>query len=179
MLPCVVTDEQRTIAEALSEVTRFVVRQTAALGETSLTAAATLSALASAGPRRLTDLAVSQGVSQPSMSVMIARLERQGMVERRRDPSDGRIVLVAITGAGHDLLRRRGSARAAFLSSLVGALAPADQQALASAAPALCHLIDPVAVPAALDAAKQAVSGEGPVGEGPVGEGSGGEGSGA
>lgn len=149
------------VAEALSEVTRFVVRQTAALGETSLTAAATLSVLASSGPRRLTDLAISQGVSQPSMSVMIARLERQGIVERRRDPSDGRIVLVAITGAGRELLDRRRSARAAFLSSLVASLGPADQQALVTASAALRHLVDPAAVPSALDAAKQAASGEG------------------
>jgi DNA-binding MarR family transcriptional regulator len=154
-------EQQRIVAEALSEVTRFVVRQTAALGETSLTAAATLSTLVASGPCRLTDLAVTQGVSQPSMSVMIARLERHGMVERQRDPSDGRIVLVAITGAGRELLRRRAAARTAFLSSLVGELAPADKDALAAAAAALRHLIDPAAVPAALDAAKRAAADEG------------------
>lgn len=160
----VAAHEQPMVAEALSEVTRFVVRQTAALGETSLTAAATLSVLASSGPRRLTDLAISQGVSQPSMSVMIARLERQGIVERRRDPCDGRIVLVVITGAGRELLGRRRRARAAFLSTLVASLGQADQQALAAAAGALRRLVDPAAVPAALDAAKQAASGEGPPG---------------
>jgi DNA-binding MarR family transcriptional regulator len=77
-------------------------------------------------------------------------------VERRRDPSDGRIVLVAITGAGQDMLRRRRTERVAFLSSLIGPLDPAEQRALADAAAALRHMTDPTAVPAALVAAKHA-----------------------
>jgi DNA-binding PadR family transcriptional regulator len=91
------------------------------------------------------------------MTGMVARLERQGLVERRRDPSDGRVVLVAITGAGRDMLRRRGTGRVAFLSSLIGALDPAEQRALGNAAAALRHMTDPTAVPAALAAAKHAV----------------------
>jgi DNA-binding MarR family transcriptional regulator len=78
-------------------------------------------------------------------------------VERRRDPSDGRIVLVAITGEGQDMLRRRRAGRVAFLSSLMGALDPADQRALVNAVAALRHMTDPTAVPAALAAAKHAV----------------------
>jgi hypothetical protein len=42
------------------------------------------------------------------------------------------------------------------LSSLIGALDPAEQRALADAAAALRHMTDPTAVPAALDAAKHA-----------------------
>jgi DNA-binding PadR family transcriptional regulator len=88
---------------------------------------------------------------------MVSRLERQGLVERQHDPSDGRIVLVAITGAGQDMLRRRRAGRVAFLSSLMGALDPAEQRALANAAPALRHMTDPTAVPTALAAAKHTV----------------------
>jgi DNA-binding MarR family transcriptional regulator len=91
------------------------------------------------------------------MTTMVSRLERQGLVERRRDPSDGRIVLVAITGVGQDMLRRRRAGRVAFLSSLIGALDPTEQRALADAAAALRHMTDPTAVPAALAAAKHAV----------------------
>jgi hypothetical protein len=65
-------------------------------------------------------------------------------------------VLVAITGAGQDMLRRRRTGRVAFLSSLMSALDPAEQRALANAAEALRHMTDPTAVPAALVAAKQA-----------------------
>jgi DNA-binding MarR family transcriptional regulator len=158
VLPVTLTEQQRiATAEALDEVTRLAFRQMATLGPISFSALATLSALDSSGPLRLTDLAGREGISQPSMTAMVSRLERQGLAERRRDPSDGRIVLVAITGAGQDMLRRRRNARAAFLSSLMGALDPAEQRALANAAAALRHMTDPTAVPAALDAAKQAV----------------------
>jgi DNA-binding MarR family transcriptional regulator len=154
-------EQQRMAAEALEEATRFVIRQTAALREASLTAAGTMVTLESSGPRRLTELAASEGISQPAMTAMVSRLERDGLVERRNDPSDGRIVLVAITGAGRDMLRRRRTVRLAFLSSLIGALDPAEQDALAAAAPALRHMTDPAAVSAALDAAKLAAAEEG------------------
>jgi DNA-binding MarR family transcriptional regulator len=152
------TEQQRTAtAEALDEVTRFAIRQIATLREISFSAAATLSTLDSSGPCRLTELAGREGISQPSMTTMVSRLQRQGLVERQHDPSDGRIVLVAITGAGQDMLRRRRAGRVAFLSSLMGALDPAEQRALANAAPALRLMTDPTAVPTALAAAKHAV----------------------
>jgi DNA-binding MarR family transcriptional regulator len=142
---------------ALEEVTRFAIRKMDALRQISLSAAATLSTLDSSGPCRLTELAGHEGISQPSMTSMVSRLERQGLVERRRDPSDGRIVLVAITRTGQDMLRGLRTGRVAFLASLMGALDPAEQRALANAAAALHHMADPTAVPAALAAAKHAV----------------------
>ncbi|WP_315987009.1 MarR family winged helix-turn-helix transcriptional regulator [Actinomadura sp. HBU206391] len=152
--------EQAETARALEEISRFVVRQMAALPEIGFTGIAALSMLESAGPRRITELAVDEGISQPSMTAMVSRLEQHGLVERRRDPSDGRIVLVAITDAGREMIRRRRAGRAAFLSSLIGSLDPAEQRALADAAPALRHLIDHTVVAAALDAAKQATADE-------------------
>jgi DNA-binding MarR family transcriptional regulator len=152
--------ERAATAEALEEVSRFVVRQMAALPEIGFTAMAALSMLDSYGPRRITELAVDEGISQPSMTAMVSRLERKGLVERRRDPSDGRIVLVAITDAGREMLRRRRAGRVAFLSSLIGALDPAGQRALAEAAPAFRHMTDHTVVSAALDAAKRAAADE-------------------
>ena len=130
------------VAEALNELARILIRQTAAAGELSLTAAATLGTLERSGPRRLTELAVSEGVSQPSMTTMVARLERQGVVTRAQDPTDGRIVLVAITDAGRELLRHRRTARMTLLSGLIDQLSATEQTALAGATPALRHLID-------------------------------------
>src|SRR3979409_184979 len=148
------TEQQRTAtAEALDEVTRFAFRQLETLREISFSAVATLSTLGSSGPCRLTELAGREGISQPSMTTMVSRLQRQGLVERQHDPSDGRIVLVAITGAGQDMLRRRRAGRGASRPSLMGALDPAEQRALANAAPALRLMTDPTAVPTALAAA--------------------------
>jgi DNA-binding MarR family transcriptional regulator len=158
VLTVTLNEQQRTAtAEALDEITRLAFRQLATLGQISLSAVATLATLDSSGPCRLTELAGREGISQPSMTAMVSRLERQGLVERRHDPSDGRIVLVAITDAGQDMLRRRGTARVAFLSSLMSALDPTEQRALADASAALRHMTDPTAVPAALATAKQAV----------------------
>ncbi|MEO3873892.1 hypothetical protein ABGB18_34200 [Nonomuraea sp. B12E4] len=79
-----------------------------------------------------------------------------GLVERRRDPSDGRIVLVVITDAGREVLRHRAAARVAFVATLIGKLDETGQRALADATPALRHMIDQAAVPAALAAARKA-----------------------
>lgn len=155
------TEQERAeAADVLDEITRFVVRHMAGVRELSFTATATLAMLSETGPSRITDLAAREAITQPSMTGLVSRLERQGLVQRRNDPSDGRIVLVSITEAGREMLARRRAARVAFLSGLIGALDPADQRAIAAAAPALRHLIDPDSVPSALAAAEQAAAGD-------------------
>ncbi len=103
----------------------------------SLTAAATLTTLERSGPRRLTNLAADEGVTQPAMTQLVGRLEASGLVERCADPDDGRVVRVQLTGAGRDLVARRRTARAERLSGLLATLRPADQEALAAALPAI------------------------------------------
>nr|BFE99536.1 hypothetical protein GCM10020241_12120 [Streptoalloteichus tenebrarius] len=63
----------------------------------SLTSAATLATLDKTGPRRITDLAVTEGVTQPAMTVLVRALEESGLVERKKDPSDKRVTLVCLT----------------------------------------------------------------------------------
>src|SRR5580658_10777728 len=77
----------------------------------SLTTAATLATLERSGPCRLTSLAVREGVTQPAMTQLIARLEESGLADRAADPSDGRVVQVRITDAGRALLARRRAGR--------------------------------------------------------------------
>lgn len=148
-------------AAAIDETASFVSRQLTPLQEVSATAASTLATLARSGPCRLTELATVEGVRSPSMSALISRLEQQGFARRSTDASDGRVVLVAITEEGEHLLARRRSARMAFLSHLLSGLPSGQQRHLAQAVPALRGLIDPPAVPAALDAARRAVVEEG------------------
>jgi DNA-binding MarR family transcriptional regulator len=71
------------------------------------------------------------------MTQLVGRLEAGGLVERCADPDDGRVVRVQITEAGRDLVARRRAARAERLSSLLAALSPAHQEALAAALPAI------------------------------------------
>lgn len=106
----------------------------------SLTSLATLSTLDRTGPRRITDLALVEGVAQPSMTTLATNLQRDGLVERRSDPADGRVALIEITAAGTELLRARRRAGAQAITELIGKLPPAEVAALAAAVPALEHL---------------------------------------
>lgn len=78
-------------------LTRLLARQLT--GELSRPEISLLNTL-QAGPRRVTDLAELEGLAQPTMTQLINRLERQGLVERARQPDDGRVVVVSVTEAG-------------------------------------------------------------------------------
>ena len=103
----------------------------------SLTAAATLATLERSGPRRLTALAVQEGVTQPAMTQLIARLQDSGLVRREADPADGRVVQVRLTDQGREMLARRRAVRAERLAGILARISPADQAALGAALPAL------------------------------------------
>jgi DNA-binding MarR family transcriptional regulator len=126
------------IGEALYGLVTLAVRH--GPREISLTAASTLSTLDRTGARRLTDLAVIEGISQPSMSVLVTGLEQAGLAERRPDPSDKRVVLVALTAAGADYIRARRQAGAATFADLIDKLTADEAAALAAAVPALNRL---------------------------------------
>ena len=108
----------------------------------SLTAASTLRILESDGPHRLSELAVKEGVTQPAMTQVVSRLERDALAARGTDPHDGRVVVVDITPAGRDLLQHRRAARADRLFALLDTLAPADRAAILAAIPAFDRLTD-------------------------------------
>jgi DNA-binding MarR family transcriptional regulator len=91
---------------------------------------------------RLTELAHAQGVSQPGMTQLVTRMEREGLVRRTANSDDRRGVLVEATDAGLDLLRRRRAERADALQHLLDRLDPQDQAAIAAALPALARLVE-------------------------------------
>ncbi len=117
----------------------------------SLTAAATLATLDRSGPSRLTWLAAREGVTQPAMTQLIARLEDAGLVDRAADPADGRVVQVRITADGKAMLAGRRAVRAERVTRLLDRLSPDEREALAAALPAMDALAnvqrtEPVAV---------------------------------
>lgn len=133
------TQEVVRLSAALERIARLV-RAAELPGELSSVAASTLYALATEGPTRLTLLAAAEHVTQPAMTQLVRRLEREGLVERRDDPSDGRAVLVTITDAGVALSAQRRAARADALGAVLDELGPGERDALAAAVPALEHL---------------------------------------
>jgi DNA-binding MarR family transcriptional regulator len=103
----------------------------------SLTAAATLATLERSGPSRLTWLAAREGVTQPAMTQLIARLEDAGLADRAADPADGRVVQVRITAEGRAMLAGRRAVRAERVAGLLERLSPDERTALAAALPAM------------------------------------------
>jgi DNA-binding MarR family transcriptional regulator len=57
------------------------------------------------GPRTMNDLAAQVGLHQSTLTRIVDRLERDGLVARRRDSKEKRLVEVALTGAGRKLYR--------------------------------------------------------------------------
>jgi DNA-binding MarR family transcriptional regulator len=106
----------------------------------SLTSLATLSTLDRAGAKKITELAAIEGVTQPSMTTLIAGLEKAGLVERSGDPHDKRVSMVSLTSAGRDYIRRRRQANTEAFAALVSELSPDEAAALAAAVPALVRL---------------------------------------
>ncbi|KQS68448.1 MarR family transcriptional regulator [Modestobacter sp. Leaf380] len=132
--------DRAELAAQLDDVVVGLRQLTSTRTELSLTAAATLATLQRSGPARLTELAVTEGVSQPSMTALIARLTGQGLVARAGDPTDGRVVVLSLTEAGAELLDRRRTERAARLAGPLADLTDDDVAALAAALPALARL---------------------------------------
>lgn len=82
------------------------------------------------GPLRLTTLAAREGISQPSMTQLITRLERQGLVTRLADPDDGRATLIGITEQGQEVIDGRMRIRRERLTELLATLTSEEQSAL-------------------------------------------------
>jgi DNA-binding MarR family transcriptional regulator len=108
------------------------------LGFSSLSVVHTLSRR---GPMRLTALTATEQLTQPALTSLVQRLEEDGLVERRPDPTDGRAVLVTLTAAGAGIVQSRHASRVDRLAELIAGLDGADQDAIAAAMPALARVI--------------------------------------
>ena len=122
------------VGELFETVTVLMMRHVRAPDGLSLTAAATLGSLQRRGPQRITSLAVSQGVTQPSMTQLLRRLEDAGLVARVADPTDGRVVLVELTAAGEETLRTRWNTRLEHLDKVLETLTAEERATLQRAA---------------------------------------------
>jgi DNA-binding MarR family transcriptional regulator len=94
------------------------------------------------GPMRLTDLTTTEQLRQPALTSLVAKLERDGLVSRRRDPHDGRAVLISLTPEGRQVVRSRHANRIAELSRLVDRLTDQEREVLAGSARVLVRLIE-------------------------------------
>jgi DNA-binding MarR family transcriptional regulator len=128
--------------QALDLTARFLTDRT----DLGASAAFAMNRVCREGPIRLTALAAKEGVSQPSMTQLIQRLERQDLVARFADPDDGRACLIGITPRGQALLDDRKRLRRERLAELMTTLTPDQAHALWLSAqvssPILHRLVD-------------------------------------
>jgi len=129
------------LSHVLEQLVRLI-RQLATAGDLSMAAASVLARIGRDGPQRLTELARTEGISQPGMTQLVTRLERDGLVRRVASSGDRRGVLVEVTEAGRELVGARRAQRAVALEEMLARLDPADQEAIHGALPALARLVE-------------------------------------
>ena len=120
-------------ATDLLELVSLIVRGVSDNRDLSLTAVAVLGSLDRRGPQRITTMAAAEGVSQPSMTQLVQRLEQRGLVSRTSDPSDGRVALVSLTDEGRAVLAARRQRNARRIADLLADLPESEVRALAKA----------------------------------------------
>jgi DNA-binding MarR family transcriptional regulator len=107
----------------------------------SFSALSVLHTLSRVGPCRLSDLVRTEQIKQPALTSAVAKLERDGLIERRPDPCDRRASMLSLTAAGQSIVSRRHADRAERLRSLIDRLSPADRTRLLSIAGVLDQIV--------------------------------------
>ena len=88
-------------------------------------------------------MAKQDRISPQSMGATLAALEQRSLIERRRDPADGRRVVLSITTAGRQLVNDRRGARSELIAAaLRDGFTAAERDQLLAAAPLLERLAE-------------------------------------
>lgn len=87
--------------------------ETSGLTPTSVAALATIERH---GPLTPSEIAAIERVKRPTITRTLVCLEREGLIDRARDPQDGRSALIRVNGAGRERLRRLRGRKNAYLA---------------------------------------------------------------
>jgi DNA-binding MarR family transcriptional regulator len=127
----------RDVADSLHSAAIHLLRRVRRVDEASGLTAARLSALSVlvfGGPTTVGGLARAEQVSAPTMSRLVAALERDGLAIREANADDARSVVVSATTAGRRVLLEGRERRIAELEGLLAALSPQEVDVLGRAA---------------------------------------------
>ena len=103
---------------------------------------ASLATIERRGPLAPSELAQREQIKRPTATRILGHLEEAGLVERVRDPADGRSAILSITGAGRALLRKLRARKTAYLAQHLRDLDPDDVAALERAADVLERMLE-------------------------------------
>jgi DNA-binding MarR family transcriptional regulator len=123
---------------AVLRLSRRLRQQTA--GQITASQISALATVAKRGELTLGELAGIEQVAPPSMTRIAARLEEQGLVERRADAADRRVARVALSPEGERLLDGIRTRRDAYLAERLAGFTPEEQAVLQRAIPLLERL---------------------------------------
>ncbi len=98
----------------------------------------------SEGPRRITELAELEGLAQPTVTLLVGRLEERGWVSRERDPADRRAVLVTASEAGRSALEQLRCESRAMMREHIAAMHDHEVDSLIAAVDALGTLVEAI-----------------------------------
>ena len=129
------TMEQTGLAEALMRLSHLVAHVFADVsrGRDLTPQQAQLLCTLIEGPVGMTELGRLLHLEKSSLTGLVDRVERRGLVARTRDPRDRRASQVALTAQGARLAAQSHEDVTARLEALAGQLAPAERKRLASA----------------------------------------------
>jgi DNA-binding MarR family transcriptional regulator len=136
-------DEVRAVERLTRSIEDFnsVFIRLSASDRMSFSALSVLHTLSRLGPCRLSDLVGTEQIKQPALTSAVAKLERDGLIERRPDPHDGRASILSLSAGGQSIVSRRHADRAEQLRSLIDRLSPADRTRLLSIAGVLDQIV--------------------------------------
>jgi DNA-binding MarR family transcriptional regulator len=94
------------------------------------------------GPLSPSELAEIERIKRPTATRIVRHLEDARLVERVRDPQDGRSSILTITGEGRSLLKRLRERKTAYLAKRLGAMEAEDRRTLERAAELLEEMLE-------------------------------------
>jgi DNA-binding MarR family transcriptional regulator len=94
------------------------------------------------GPLSPSEVAKLERIQRPTATRILRHLEEAGLVERVRDPEDGRGAIVSVTGDGRTHLRRLRARKTAYLATRLEKLDEEDRRTLERAAELLEGMLE-------------------------------------
>jgi DNA-binding MarR family transcriptional regulator len=128
-----------TLLGRAARLTRLLMRSGAhKLSRTEVGVLGTLSY----GSRRITELAQTEALAQPTVTQLIDKLEGRGLVSRARSGEDARVVMVEVTPAGTEVFEEVRAEIRANMREALADLPDAELIELAHAAETLGDLLE-------------------------------------
>jgi len=160
-------DDRAALAEALlDELSRWGPRERAGMlrtwhrGALSIIHLTVVNLLEAEGPQSMGQLAEDLDVSVASVTGIVDRMERRGLVERERGTGDRRVIMVDLTETGRALFSEMSARRRERLTRLVEALSRDEMAGLVHGLRAMhaagARIFNPAVPSAAVDPGSEA-----------------------